>query len=248
MSPTVVLKSPAVASRTRVRPQSRSRPSSPWPQTATRFMIDTSTRTLGLQATLRLMSSPNEAQQEVTRLLHAIGKQEDSVGSLLPIVYDQLRAIAQKRMDGERANHTLDATALVHEVYLKLVNDEAMSWESRGHFFGAAATAMRRILIDHARKHRSQKRGGGKAASLPADVAEMAAHSDPDQIIAVDEAVAALEQEDERAAAVVRLRFYAGLSVEETAAALELSERTVMREWTFARARLFQLLEDGSSS
>src|SRR5690606_36735472 len=160
---------------------------------------------------------------------------------LLPLVYEQLKAIAGARMRSERTDHTLQATALVHEAYMKLVGDRDVSWQNRAHFFAAAAEAMRRILIDHARKRKSEKRGGGMAR-VPITVVDLAAESDPDQILALEEALAQLEREDPRAAKIVNLRFYAGLSVEETVEATGLSKRTVMREWAFARARLFELL------
>jgi RNA polymerase sigma-70 factor (ECF subfamily) len=188
----------------------------------------------------------------VTRLLKDVGHdadkntdKESATNELLSVVYQQLRQIAQQRMGNERADHTLQATALVHEVFIKLVGDNDISWESRGHFFSAAAQAMRRILIDHARKNNALKRGG-EFKKIPMSVVDLAANTDPQQVIALDEAMDRLEQEDPRAASIVRLRFYAGLDVAETADALGLSERTVMRDWAFARAKLFQELTDNS--
>lgn len=189
----------------------------------------------------------DELQDRVTQLLHSLGDEQEARESLLPLVYDQLRMIAQKRMSGERANHTLQATALVHEAYLKLIGDKEIAWENRAHFFATAAEAMRRILIDHARKHGSEKRGGGKPKA-PISVVDLAAENDPDQILALDDAMTKLEAEDPRSAMVVRLRFYGGLSVEETADAMNVSPRTVMREWAFARARLYQLLDGASTA
>jgi RNA polymerase sigma factor (TIGR02999 family) len=189
----------------------------------------------------------DELQDRVTQLLQALGDEQEARESLLPLVYDQLRMIAQKRMSSERANHTLQATALVHEAYLKLIGDKEIAWENRAHFFATAAEAMRRILIDHARKHGSEKRGGGKPKA-PISVVDLAAENDPDQILALDDAMTKLEAEDPRSAMVVRLRFYGGLSVEETADAMNVSPRTVMREWAFARARLYQLLERTSTA
>ncbi|MFG0282805.1 MAG: sigma-70 family RNA polymerase sigma factor [Phycisphaerales bacterium JB039] len=183
-----------------------------------------------------------DVRDEVTRILQQIDQRAGAAEELLPLVYDHLRAIAQRRMREERASHTLQATALVHEAFLKLVGgSDGPSWESRAHFFRVAAEAMRRILIDHARKRKSAKRGGG-AAPIPISVVDLAAEHDPAQILALNEALESLEQEDARAAEVVKLRFFAGLSVEETAEAMGISERTCMREWAFARARLFQLL------
>lgn len=181
-----------------------------------------------------------ERRTRLTQLL------QEGAGSeaLLPLVYEELRAIAAGRMGVERAGHTLQATALVHEAYVRLLADERPGWRDRGHFFAAAAEAMRRILIDHARRVRSQKRGGdlqrvtlGGREGSGGDL-----ELGPDELIALDEALERLAAEDPRAAEVTRLRFFAGLSVEETAAALELSVRSVHREWAFARARLVELL------
>jgi RNA polymerase sigma-70 factor, ECF subfamily len=183
-----------------------------------------------------------DPRDEVTRILRQIDHRADAAEELLPLVYEQLRAIAQRRMREERAGHTLQATALVHEAFCKLVGGgEGPGWESRAHFFRVAAEAMRRILIDHARKRKSAKRGGG-AAPIPLSVVDLAAEHDPAQILALNEALETLEAEDARAAEVVKLRFFAGLSVEETAEAMGISERTAMREWAFARARLYELL------
>lgn len=187
------------------------------------------------------------ARERVTRLLRDCGEDREAWAELLPIVYDELRQIARRRMDAERAQHTLEATALVHEAWMRLVGDRGMDWKSRRHFFGAAAEAMRRVLVDHARKVKSEKRGGNRER-VPITVCELGVEDDPDRLLALDEALGLLEAEDARAAEVARLRFFAGLDVEETAHALEVSERTVMREWAYARARLAQLLgQDGAS-
>lgn len=162
---------------------------------------------------------------------------------LFPLVYDEMRALARRRMQRERSDHTLQATALAHEAWERLACDTRMDWRGRRHFFGAAAEAMRRILVDHARRVNAEKRGGGRervtlgAVDAPLDV-------EAERLLALTEALEQLESEDPRAAEVTRLRFLAGLSVEETAAALGIGERTVAREWAFARARLFELLED----
>jgi RNA polymerase sigma factor (TIGR02999 family) len=185
----------------------------------------------------------DDLQGRVTRILQSFNDREGAAEELLPLIYEQLRAIAQRRMAGERSDHTLQATALVHEAFVRLIGDREISWESRGQFFGAAAEAMRRILIDHARRRGSAKRGGGQAPR-PLSVVDLATEYDPAEILAVDEALTRLEKEDERAADVVRLRFFAGLDVDETAAALGVSQRTVMREWAFARARLFEMLQE----
>ena len=168
---------------------------------------------------------------------------------LLPLVYDELRALARARMRHERGDHTLQATALVHEAYLRLVHDAGVGWDSRGHFFAAAAEAMRRILIEHARARGRVKRGGdeqGRSAKKVTltlgGVADLASQDDPDLVLALEEAIQRLDAHDSRMARVVRLRFYAGLSVEETAAALGVAPRTVKRDWTFARAWLYEAL------
>lgn len=183
----------------------------------------------------------DDLQTRVTQILRDFAH-GDAKSELLPLVYEQLRKIAQRRMAGERRGHTLEATALVHEAYMRLIGNTEIEWESRAHFYGAAAEAMRRILIDHARKRDSKKRGGG-VAPTPISVIDLAENCDAEQVVAIDDAITKLEGEDARAAQVVRYRFFAGLSVEETAEVLGVSERTVMREWSFARARLFQLLD-----
>jgi len=181
--------------------------------------------------------------EELTRLLNAAGTDRAiAARQILPLVYDELRKLAHGRMNLERADHTLDATGLVHEAYLRLMGNRACSWANRAHFFHAAAEAMRRILIDHARAKAGPKRGGGRL-KLPLDVVELAATENAEQILALDEALSRLEEEDQTAAEVVRLRFYAGLSVEEVASATGKSARTVKREWAFARAYLLRRLQ-----
>lgn len=184
------------------------------------------------------------ADPAVTALLEAAANGDaQAPARLLDLVYTQLRAIAGQRMGSERRSHTLQATALVHEAYLRLLGGSQIQWAGRAHFFAAAADAMRRILIDHARSRNALKRGGGKAALAITNVADLAAEGDPAGILALDEAMSRLEGVDADAAAVVRLRFYAGLGVEETAQALGRSPRTVRREWAFARAWLREALE-----
>jgi RNA polymerase sigma factor (TIGR02999 family) len=191
------------------------------------------------------VSQPSSNQ--VTRILADVqAGQRQAADELLPLVYTQLRAIAHKNMQQERAGHTLQATALVHEAYLRLIGDEPVAWDSRGHFYVAAAEAMRRILIEHARSRGRIKRGGERTR-IPLTVVDLAADDDSERILAVDEAFSRLESEDPDAARVVRLRFYAGLTVEETAAALAISPRTVAREWSYARAWLAGALADGPS-
>ncbi len=182
---------------------------------------------------------------DVTRLLEAVGAGDPRAAQeLLPLVYDQLRKAAQLQMAGERPEHTLQATALVHEAYLRLVGSCQTTFENRAHFYVAAAEAMRRILIEHARKRARIKRGGDrKRISLSA--AYLAQEACPEEIVSVDEAIRRLEKRDRRMAEIVRLRFFAGLSVGETAEALGLSERSVRREWALARAWLHRELGGG---
>jgi RNA polymerase sigma factor (TIGR02999 family) len=182
--------------------------------------------------------------EAVTRLLQAAASgDEEAPSRLLDLVYGQLRAIAQQRMAGERRSHTLQATALVHEAYVRLLGKEGVEWTGRGHFFRAAAEAMRKILIDHARARNADKRGGGKAALSIINVADLAEDADPAGILALDDAMVRLGRVDRQAADVVRLRFYAGLSVEAAAETLGISPRTVRRDWAFARAWLREALE-----
>ena len=171
---------------------------------------------------------------------------EDRLHSLLPHVYGELRASAQKLLRSERTGHTLQATALVHEAYLKLVGPREVPWQNRAHFYAAAAEAMRRILVDHARAKAAGCRGGSDArraalelTSLPDPASELESAG----FLILDGAVARLEGVDPEAAAVVRLRYFAGLSIEETAAALSVSAPTVKRSWVFARSWLREAIE-----
>jgi RNA polymerase sigma factor (TIGR02999 family) len=182
------------------------------------------------------------AQGPVTRLIaQARGGDADAANRLYPIVYEELRRLARRHMAGERGGHTLQATALVHEAYLKLLGGENAALAGRKQFFFVAAEAMRQILIDHARARGGQKRGGGRRR-VSLSVLELASEQRSAEILALDEALSRLEKVSPDVAAVVRLRFYAGLTIEETAEALNVSPRTVKREWTFARAWLFQAL------
>ena len=182
------------------------------------------------------------AQQQVTRVLQDVGAgRAQASQQLLPLVYEELLVIARQRLRDERVHHTLNATALVHEAYMRLVGDDAAAWENRAHFFGAAARAMRQVLIDYARKRGRAKRGGDQAR-IPLNVVDLAVEAPVEDVLAVDRAVEKLAAKDPRMAEVVQLRFYAGLSVEETAAALGMSERTVRREWSLARAWMMREL------
>ena len=180
----------------------------------------------------------------VTRLLNSL-TQGQGVGEtgLVEAVFGELRGIAARHMSGERGDHTLQATALVNEAYLRLVGDPELEWESRRHFYRAAAEAMRRVLIEHARSRGRAKRGGGWRR-LSLEKLDLQSEEDLDGILALDEAVRRLEQVDPRAAEVVRLRFYAGLDVVRTARAAERSRRSVLRDWAFARAWLAEALRE----
>lgn len=183
-------------------------------------------------------------QPDVTTLLvKATDGDEQAANELLPMVYQQLRAIATNRMAGENPAHTLQATALVNEVYLKLFGNRQLPWQNRAHFYATAAQAMRRVLLDHA-KAKGRKKRGGAGKKMPLNVADLATSEDPEQILALDAALCRLEGHNPEAASVVRLRFYAGLSVDETAEALDMSPRTVDRRWKFARAWLFEQLSE----
>ena len=177
---------------------------------------------------------------DVTRILSAIQSGDPKAPEqLLPLVYDELRKLAAHRMAQEKPGQTLQATALVHEAYLRLLGVEKVQhWDSRGHFFAAAAEAMRRILVDSARHHRAQKRGGGyERIDLP-ELAERA-QGHPLDLLALDDALKELEEEHPQKAQVVKLRFFAGCTLEETAQLLGVSRATAQRHWAYARAWLF---------
>lgn len=175
---------------------------------------------------------------DVTRALRAVSAGDQAaLNALLPVIYDQLRAQAKRALRGERPDHTLTPTALVHEAYLKLVRLDRVEWRDRAHFFGACANEMRRILVSYARQRKADKRGAG-AQHVPLENAALAAHSRPAELVALDEALERLREIDERQVRVVECRFFAGMSVEETAEALSLSPATVKRDWTAARAWL----------
>ena len=189
----------------------------------------------------------SEAAGPVTQLLKAAsGGDVAAVQRLMTVVYDELHAIAQARMGGERRGHTLQPTALVNEAYIRLLGKEDVQWAGRSHFFRAAAEAMRKILIDYARAKNADKRGGGKAALDITNLAHAATIENSAGILALDEAILRLEKVDEQAAGVVRLKFYAGLGDDAVAAALGISDRTVRRDWAFARGWLRDALKQES--
>lgn len=188
-------------------------------------------------------------QAKLTLMLAAASEGDEAVADqLLPLLYDQLRAIAQQRRMFERPDHTLQATDLVHEAYLRLVGEEKCDWAGRGQFFAAAAEAMRRILIEHARARARIKRGGdGRTAPkrMPLEVgkvADLAVEQSPEDLLALDEAMIRLAAQDDRLAQIMRLRIFAGLSVDEAASVLDVSARTVKRDWAYIRAWLHREL------
>jgi RNA polymerase sigma factor (TIGR02999 family) len=160
-----------------------------------------------------------------------------ALDEMIPLVYDELRRMAHGHMARERAGHTIQATALVNEVYLKLKNERVSNWKNRAQFFAIAAQMMRRILVDHARQHSSAKRGGG-AQQVTLDDAMLVSRDNAGEMLAIDDALQKLEQLDQRKSQVAVMRFFAGLTVEETAEALAISIETVARDWRFARAWL----------
>ena len=189
-------------------------------------------------------SRPSSASTELTALLVQWSHGDRSaLERLLPMIYDECRQIASRQLRHEHREHTLDPTALVHEAYLRLVDQRTATWENRAHFFGVVAQVMRRILVDYARARYAKKRGG--AAVLVSLEAAAAESSDPQvaDIVAIDDALGRLAARDPDQVRIIELRFFAGLSVEETAHVLARSPRTVKREWRLAKAWLYQELQ-----
>jgi RNA polymerase sigma factor (TIGR02999 family) len=178
---------------------------------------------------------------DITQILSAIEQGDPHAAhQLLPLVYDELRRLAAQKLSAEAPGQTLQATALVHEAYLRLVGkDNAQRWDSRGHFFAAAAEAMRRILVENVRRKRSLKRGGGQARE-EFDEVQLAAPEPVEDLLALDEALNKLASKDPVKAELVKLRYFAGMTIEESAAALNISNATAKRYWTYARAWLYQ--------
>ncbi|NNF58615.1 MAG: sigma-70 family RNA polymerase sigma factor [Rhodothermaceae bacterium] len=185
---------------------------------------------------------------DVTQLLLDLGEGDpEAMDRLLPIVYDELHRLAHRHRRGERPDHTLNTTALVHEAYLKLVRLDRLQWQNRAQFFALAAQAMRRVLITYAERRRAQKRGGG-VHPIPLDENLLLTNQQSEELLALDEALERLKAMSERQHGVVECRFFGGLSVEETAAALGISPATVKRDWALARAwlnRELRTLPDG---
>jgi RNA polymerase sigma-70 factor (ECF subfamily) len=191
------------------------------------------------------MSTPSPG--EVTALLQAWGRGEQTaLGRLMPLVYRDLHLRARRCMAGERVEHS-QTTALIHEAYLRLVGPSPADWENRGHFFAVAARVMRRILVDHARARRAQKRGGAGSPVTFDEQLVVAGGPDRD-LVSLDNALQALARLDERKARVVEMRFFGGLSVEETAEILEVSPQTVLRDWKLAKVWLLREMKRGEAA
>ena len=181
---------------------------------------------------------------EVTRILSALEQGDPHVAAqLLPLVYDELRELAARRLAHEKPGQTLEATALVHEAYVRLVDtDRVQHWNSRGHFFAAAAESMRRILVERARRRQAEKRGG-RCQRVPLDDADPGYTPAEDEVLAIDEALTRLAAEDPQAARLIQLRYFAGLSVEDAAAMVGLSRSSAYEHWAYARVRIRCLLD-----
>jgi RNA polymerase sigma factor (TIGR02999 family) len=179
---------------------------------------------------------------DVTRILIAIERGDaKATDELLPLVYEELRILAAQKLSQEKPGQTLQATALVHEAYLRLVGDGAQRWSNRAHFFGAAAEAMRRILVENARRRHRIKRGGD-LNRVELDDVDLAIDGPSDELLALDEAISKLTAVDKTKADLVRLRYFAGLSLEQAADILQLSPTTAKRHWTYARAWLYRAI------
>jgi RNA polymerase sigma-70 factor, ECF subfamily len=191
------------------------------------------------------MEENAEKSAQITALLKewsAAGGKGEALDRLMPFVYEELRRQASRYLKKERVNHTLQTTALINEAYLKLIDQRAVEWQNRTHFFAIAAQAMRRILVDYARERHRDKRGGA-AENLPLEVAEFAVSPEKSvDLVALDDALNRLADFDERQARVVELRYFSGLSIDETAGILGVSNVTVRRDWNLAKAWLYQQL------
>jgi len=197
------------------------------------------------------MSNRDSSQnQPVTRLLvQWSAGDEAALDELTALLYRELRSLAQRHLRRERSNHTIQRTALVHEAFVRLIHQDSVDWRSRGHFFALASTIMRRILVDHARARLTSKRGAGQEVQsleeIDDDTADETADSD-ENITAIDGALTRLAAVDDRQVQIVQMRYFGGLTIEETAQALDISEATVKREWTLARAWLKRELSKGA--
>lgn len=196
----------------------------------------------------RIRRVPDPSPLEVTQLLADWAQGDKSaLDRLLPLVHAELRQIARRQMSQEKPGHTLQATALVNEAYVKLAGQQqGFEWQNRAHFFAVCAQVMRHILIDHARSHARDKRGGGAIQVSLNDAAEIAA-SEAEHFLALDEALRSLENVDARKSRIVELRYFGGLTIEETAEVLDISPRTARREWQRAKAWLYRMISEGTS-
>ena len=193
------------------------------------------------------MTTPSPSQQEVTQLLADWSDGDDgALDKLIPLVQPKLHRLAHHYMSRERTGHTLQTTALLNEAYLQLVHDSTHNWQNRTHFMAAAAQLMRRIMVDHARKRCSLKRGGS-ALRVTLDDAALVTEKRSEELLALDEALERLTAQDPRKSRIVELRYFGGLTEEETAAFLKLSDRTVRREWRMARTWLYRALSGKES-
>ena len=189
------------------------------------------------------MGSPVPLRDETTELLRT-AESAASLDQLVPFIYEELRAIAHRQLRGEHGNQSIQTTELVHETYLKLVDDTRVTQRGRAYFYAAAARAMRQVLVDAARKRNSAKRGGGvSVVTLDDDATSISAYAD--DLVNLDEALSELARHNPRQAQVVECRYFGGLGVEETAAALDVSPRTVKSDWALARAWLYERLRSG---
>ena len=189
-----------------------------------------------------MLSGVQEPPENITELLASYGRgNKESLDQLMPIVYDELRRQAARYLRREQVGHTLQTTALIHEAYVRLVDQRNMQWQNRAHFFGIAAQMMRRILVDHARSKKRVKRGGSEIRVSFED-ANVAAKGQDLDVVALDQALERLGQIDEQQSRVVELRFFSGLSVEETAEVMGISKATVKRDWSMAKAWLHREL------
>lgn len=182
------------------------------------------------------------SEQVTSLLLRWRGGDKAALDALMPLVYDELRRLARHYLQRERADHTLQSTALVHEAYARLIGQNSPDWQNRAHFFGVAAQLMRQILVDYARSHRAAKRGGS-VCKLPLDDADSHASKADIDVIALDDALQSLAKLDPQQSRVVELRFFAGLSIEDTSEVLGLSPSTVKRDWNTARVWLYRELD-----
>ncbi len=187
---------------------------------------------------------PPEQSKNITLLLNRISEGDNfAINKILPLVYNELRSISSKYLNLEYRKHTLQPTELVHEAYIKLIGNQELCWESRAHFYGVAARSMRQILVDYARKRKAKKRGSGKV-NVSLDKVEYIILENDEQILQLDEALKKLEKLEKRCSKIVELRYFSGLTIEETAKILNVSSATVKRDWSFAKAWLYREMQE----